>query len=145
MYRVKVFSPNENGKIEFTKREIEKLLQEIYAEGYKDGTQTKWTISYGGTTKYNGITNNELNTIPALYTTKVEPIKATAPNSVCFDKLEGFYNGSITTTNGTDSKFSNTAATHTVPAKLEYSTKDNITTDIKHPNNLNSILTKVIR
>lgn len=138
MYRVKVFSPNENGKIEFTKREIEKLLQEIYNEGYRDGSQSKWTISYGGTT------NNELNTIPALYTTKVEPIKATAPNSICFDKLEGFYNGSITTTNGTDSKFSNTAATHTVPAKLEYSTKDNITTNIKHPNNLNSILTKVI-
>lgn len=140
MYRVKVFSPNEKGKIEFTKREIEKLLQEIYAEGYKDGAQTKWTISYGGTT------NNELHTIPALYTTKVSPIDSTAPSSVCFDKLEGFCNGSITTTCGTDSKLSNATATttHTVPAKLEYSIKDNITTDINHPNNLNTILTKVI-
>lgn len=144
MYRVKVFSPNENGKIEFTKREIEKLLQEIYAEGYKDGTQTKWTISYGGTTKYNGITNNELHAIPALYTTKVEPIETKAPSSICYDKLEGFCNGSITTASGTDSKLSNTTTTYTVPAKLEYTTKDNITSDIKHPNNLNTILTKVI-
>ena len=136
MYRVKVFSPNEKGKIEFTKREIEKLLQEIYAEGYKDGAQTKWTISYGGTA------NNELYTIPALYTTKVSPIDSTAPSSVCFDKLEGFCNGSIVY--GTDNKISNTTTTHTVPAKLECSIKDNITTDINHPNNLNTILTKVI-
>ena len=139
MYRVKVFSPNEKGKIEFTKREIEKLLQEIYAEGYKDGAQTKWTISYGG------ITNNELQAIPSLYTTKVEPIDTTAPSSICYDKLEGFCNGSITTTaSGTGSKLSNTTTTHTVPAKLEYSIGDNITSDIKHPNNLNTILTQVI-
>lgn len=138
MYRVKVFSPNEKGKIEFTKREIEKLLQEIYAEGYKDGTQTKWTISYGG------ITNNELHAIPTLYTTNVEPIETKAPSSICYDKLEGFCNGSITTASGTDSKFSNTTTTHTVPAKLEYTTKDNITSDINHPNNLNTILTQVI-
>ena len=138
MYRVKVFSPNEKGKIEFTKREIEKLLQEIYNEGYKDGAQTKWTISYGGTT------GNELRTIPAVYTTKVEPIDATAPSSICYDKLEGFCNGSTITASGTNSKLSNTTTTHTVPAKLEYSIKDNITTDIKHPNNLNTILTQVI-
>lgn len=137
MYRVKVFSPNEKGKIEFTKREIEKLLQEIYAEGYKDGTQTKWTVSYGG------ITNNELHAIPALYTTKVEPIETKAPSSICYDKLEGFCNGSATVS-GTNSKLSNTTTTYTVPAKLEYTTKDNITSDIKHPNNLNTILTQVI-
>ena len=138
MYRVKVFSPNENGKIEFTKREIEKLLQEIYNEGYRDGSQSKWTISYGGTT------NNELHAIPALYTTKVEPIETKAPSSICYDKLEGLCNGSITTASGTDSKLSNTTTTYTVPAKLEYTTKDNITSDIKHPNNLNTILTQVI-
>lgn len=138
MYRVKVFSPNEKGKIEFTKREIEKLLQEIYNEGYRDGSQSKWTISYGGTT------NNELDAIPALYTTKVEPIETKAPSSICYDKLEGFCNGSITTASGTDSKLSNTTTTYSVPAKLEYTTKDNITSDIKHPNNLNTILTQVI-
>lgn len=125
MYRVKVFSPNEKGKIEFTKKEIEKLLQEIYTEGYKDGAQTKWTISYGGTT------GNELYGINTKYMN---------------DPIGTFCNGSITTTCGTDSKLSNATATttHTVPAKLEYSIKDNITTDINHPNNLNTILTKVI-
>lgn len=125
MYRVKVFSPNENGKIEFTKREIERLLQEIYSEGYKDGTQSKWTISYGGTT------GNELYGINTKYITKDDAIGTFCNNSV---------------TCGTDTKLSNSTATttHTVPAKLEYGIKDNITTDINHPNNLNTILTKVI-
>ena len=124
MYRVKVFSPNENGKIEFTKKEIEKLLQDIYSEGYKDGTQSKWTISYGGTT------GNELYGINTKYITT----KGDAIGTFCNDYV----------TCGTDSKLSNTATTHTVPAKLEYGIKDNITTDINHPNNLNTILTKVI-
>jgi hypothetical protein len=44
---IKVFQTNKNGKIEFTRCELEKLLNEIYKEGYKDGEiQTKkdyWT------------------------------------------------------------------------------------------------------
>ena len=137
MYRVKVFSPNENGKIEFTKREIEKLLQEIYNEGYRDGSQSKWTISYGGTTGKEYTTG--VSSINA-----VSPINTVSSPAIHLDKLEGVCNGSITANCYTDSKFSNTTTTHTVPAKLEYGIKDNITTDINHPNNLNTILTKVI-
>lgn len=34
---VKVFQTNEKGKIEFTRCELEKLLNETYKDGYKDG------------------------------------------------------------------------------------------------------------
>ena len=35
---VKVFQSNANGKIEFTRAELEKLLNEVYKKGYDNGT-----------------------------------------------------------------------------------------------------------
>ena len=35
--KVKVFKPNNNGKIEFTLSELEELLNEVYSEGFNDG------------------------------------------------------------------------------------------------------------
>lgn len=43
--RIKIFIPNNNGKLEFTKEELEKLLEEAYQEGYDEGSK-KTTISY---------------------------------------------------------------------------------------------------
>lgn len=43
MIKIRVFSPNERGKIEFTKEELQKLLNEVYNEGKVDS----YTISYG--------------------------------------------------------------------------------------------------
>ena len=40
---VKVFQTNKAGKIEFTRCELEKLLNEIYNKGYRDGEDTRWT------------------------------------------------------------------------------------------------------
>lgn len=37
--RIKIFTPNNNGKIEFTKEELEKLLEEAYQEGYDEGSK----------------------------------------------------------------------------------------------------------
>lgn len=51
MIKIRVFSPNERGKIEFTKEELQKLLNEVYNEGKMDS----YTISYGSnitTTSY---------------------------------------------------------------------------------------------
>lgn len=56
---VKVFQTNANGKIEFTRAELEKLLNEIYKEGHRDGENKAnnsywtWTAPYIGS----GITN----------------------------------------------------------------------------------------
>ena len=47
MTKYKVFTPNANKKVEFTKEELEKLLNEVYNEGYTDGKASNWTIGYG--------------------------------------------------------------------------------------------------
>ena len=47
--KVKVFYPNREGKIEFTRQELEKLLDEVYREGQKDCNCSKsltWTSPY---------------------------------------------------------------------------------------------------
>lgn len=48
MTKIKVFSINEKGKIEFTKEQLEQLLNETYKDGYNDGT----TRTYSWTTPY---------------------------------------------------------------------------------------------
>ena len=45
MTKIRVFPKNEKGKIEFTKEELQKLLNEVYNEGKMDS----YTISYGST------------------------------------------------------------------------------------------------
>ena len=46
MTKIRVFPHNEKGKIEFTKEELQKLLNEVYNEGKMDS----YTIYYGSTT-----------------------------------------------------------------------------------------------
>lgn len=52
--KVKVFQSNHNGKIEFTRVELERLLNEVYNDGYNDGKGSNtWTWAspyYTGTT-----------------------------------------------------------------------------------------------
>ena len=53
--KVKVFYPNREGKIEFTRQELEKLLDEVYREGQKDCNCNKtWTWGTRTTPYYNG-------------------------------------------------------------------------------------------
>lgn len=65
---IKVFKTNSNGKIEFTRCELEKLLNEIYNEGYAAGEkhmkETYWTWTPTVTTP----------TLPITYTTTTTPI-----------------------------------------------------------------------
>lgn len=60
--KVKVFYPNREGKIEFTRQELEKLLDEVYREGQKDCNCSKswtWTTPY-----YNGsLTSNSTTNV----------------------------------------------------------------------------------
>jgi hypothetical protein len=56
--KVKVFQSNHNGKIEFTRAELEKLLNEVYTDGYNEGKTSHWTW----TSPYVG----NLNDIPLL-------------------------------------------------------------------------------
>ena len=45
---VKVFQTNRNGKIEFTKEELETLLNEVYWDGYRANSTWTWVtpLSY---------------------------------------------------------------------------------------------------
>lgn len=59
--KVKVFQPNSYGKIEFTRAELEKLLNEVYDGGFRDGEAAQrekstwaWTSPY--------VYNNDLST-----------------------------------------------------------------------------------
>ena len=80
--KVKVFQTNANGKIEFSRNELEKLLNEVYNDGYSAGEQhmreTYWTwspnILTGGT-----IANTQ--SLPVTYTnetstTAIDNLKA---------------------------------------------------------------------
>jgi len=42
---VKVFTTNSNGKIEFTKDELEKLLNEVWRDGYDSNKSLWWPSS----------------------------------------------------------------------------------------------------
>ena len=48
MRKIKVFHLNKEGKIEFTKEELEKLLNETYGDGYNEGKSHTftWTQPY---------------------------------------------------------------------------------------------------
>ena len=56
---VKVFQTNKNGKIEFTKKELETLLNEVYWDGYRANSTWTWTtpLSYPIFTTTNSETN----------------------------------------------------------------------------------------
>ena len=43
--KTKFFTKNSKGKVEFTEKELKKLLDEIYNEGYRDGRASK-TYTY---------------------------------------------------------------------------------------------------
>jgi len=53
----KVFKLNENGNIEFSKKELDTLLDEVYKAGYKDGKDSHhtWTSPYNDWWKYSVI------------------------------------------------------------------------------------------
>lgn len=44
--KIKVFYPDRNGNIVFTKKELEDLLDEVYREGYNDARPYYWTTPY---------------------------------------------------------------------------------------------------
>ena len=104
--KIKVFIPNANGKIEFTPAELEKLLNDTYAEGQRNcncGSNITWTNPYitpyincSDSTTANASTNGApatatitLNSTDAREMSKRidEIIKNTAENNSVFSKL----------------------------------------------------------
>lgn len=50
--KVKIFQPNHNGKIEFTRAELERLLNEVYNDGYREGEAAGQKHSWAWTSPY---------------------------------------------------------------------------------------------
>lgn len=74
---VKVFTTNKDGKIEFTQKELEKLLDEVWRDGYNSNSYRYWWSSptittpyYTTTTPYYTTTTDGAKTIT--YTTNTE-------------------------------------------------------------------------
>lgn len=59
--KIKVFYPNQQGKLEFTKKELEELLNEAYHEGYQDGDRKHW-YSYPYYGSVTALSNSNSNT-----------------------------------------------------------------------------------
>lgn len=59
MSHVIVVEKNKDGKIEFTKDELQKMLDEAYNQGYSDGKATRWdTITYPSNPWYVSTSSN---------------------------------------------------------------------------------------
>lgn len=95
---IKVFQTNKSGKIEFTRCELEKLLNEIYNEGYRDGEGTRWTwISPNiiNTSPYYGVTCLDTNSSKSI---RDNNIAGTATLNDSIDNKSDTCNASITAT-----------------------------------------------
>lgn len=73
--KVKVFTKNQNGKIEFTEDKLRKLLDEIYNEGYADGYT-------------NGSKGNYIYTTPYKYTYPYTLYSTSATSVDCSNELK---------------------------------------------------------
>jgi hypothetical protein len=129
--KVKVFQPNLHGKIEFTRVELEKLLNEVYDGGFRDGEAAQreksswtWTSPY----RYNdSITlTNTTNTID----NHTQPI----------DKLTCTW---AANTNKNDTSVATNAAVKTTPdGTITVSSVDKETA-LKHVNNILSSIQQI--
>ena len=101
--KVKVFQSNHNGKIEFTRAELEKLLNEVYADGYNEGKSSHWTW----TSPY--LNSCDLNSCDSITLTNAIDTKTatdkTAPNYNT-DKISTL-NATLESTNTVDKKIKN--------------------------------------
>ena len=78
--KVKVFYPDRNDRISFSKKELEELLDEVYREGYSDGRNSVhyWTYT---TPYYGGISNSPYITTATSSATRIEPVYTSSTNA----------------------------------------------------------------
>lgn len=94
--KVKVFTPNHNGKIEFTPAELEKLLNEVYEDGQRNCNCNKsitWTAPYYSNNDIvpaNKTTNNATTPIDNLKAESVEACNIDhKPFAITISEIDG--------------------------------------------------------
>lgn len=101
---VKVFQSNANGKVEFTRAELEKLLNEVYKKGYDNGaSDTKqnywtWTSPYISTTNLPKVTytTNTSTSIDNLRCDNASKTEKLEPTQCKVDAIEAKKDNSYT-------------------------------------------------
>lgn len=98
--KIKVFEPNRYGKIEFTRAELEKLLNEVYTDGYKEGEydarSRSWTWTSPYVSTYGTSITNKVSTDPSVTLTSA---------NCATDKIEAVLDNSVATAcNNADAK-----------------------------------------
>lgn len=88
--RIKIITPNQYGRIEFSKEELEKILSEAYNEGYSDGKNCQFNrgvyvdnlINYTATASCTSgsCTNSNLTTIDGETYSSTDTTLATITN-----------------------------------------------------------------
>ena len=74
--RIKIFVPNEYGRIELTKEELEKLLNESYQQGWNDKP------NYYYNQPYYTLYSNTANTSCSASSTNINDFVATTDNTI---------------------------------------------------------------
>ena len=89
--KIKVFEPNRYGKIEFTRAELEKLLNEVYTDGYKEGEYDARSHSWTWTSPYLSTCGSSIcnNTI--------DPTITLTSDNCATDKIEAVLDNSVAT------------------------------------------------
>ena len=89
--KIKVFCPNTNGKLEFTKEELERMLNEAYEDGYRDGRNhySPWycTTSLSGNT--NAASTSVRGYVDSVKATDATITNATSSAETMISALEG--------------------------------------------------------
>ena len=115
--KIKVFTPNERGKIEFTREELEKLLNEIYHDGLHDGEVVQrekspwtWTPPY--------VYNSDLGT--TVTSSPNFPLTINANTAQPIDKLTCAYDGATNKNDPSNAKGAsiNSANPFTITMKI---------------------------
>lgn len=97
--KIKIMYPNRDGRLEFSKNELEKLLEEAYNEGYKDGKNSNsYTVRdytyYPSVSYLNGVTCNGTGSADSVYSTaadnslKVSGLTLNADNTVSLGAVD---------------------------------------------------------
>lgn len=90
--KVKVFQSNHNGKIEFTRAELEKLLNEVYTDGYKEGEYEARTRSWTWTSPYLSTGGTSI-----CHNATVDPAITLTSANCAADKIEAVLDNSVAT------------------------------------------------
>lgn len=72
---IKVFESNKDGKIEFSKADLEKLLNEIYKDGYNTGYAEGSSKPFTWTSPYLSTTNPTITATTTTTTNAIDDLK----------------------------------------------------------------------